>query len=147
MKRLASEQALRRHRPQGERWASALERGDPLADAVADRIAADPTAMGALHRALSGTPAGRSGGSLPPELDAIFTSVAKLPLGVDLDAIARGGRLFFRTGAAGGLALGAGCWTTSRGASLRQRASCLRSTARAASCPAARAGGSRCTCA
>ena len=108
MKRLASEQALRRHGPQGERWASALDRGDPLADAVADRIAADPTAMGALHRALSGTPEGRANGSFPPELNALFASVAKLPAGVHLDAIARGGRLFFRTGAAGGLALGAG---------------------------------------
>lgn len=108
MTRLASAKALRRHGPQGERWASALDRSDPLADAVAERIAADPATMGALHRALAGTPAGRSGGSLPPELDALFASVAKLPKGVDLDAVARGGRLFFRTGAAGGLALGAG---------------------------------------
>jgi hypothetical protein len=106
--RLASAQALRRHGPQGERWASALDRSDPLADAVAERIAADPATMGTLHRALSGTPAGRAGGSLPPELDALFASVTTLPPGVDHDAIARGGRLFFRTGAAGGLALGAG---------------------------------------
>ena len=98
------------------RWAAALEEGDPLADAVADRFAEEPSQLGHFHRMLAAGPGagggaggdGGGGGGAAPELHALFAATSVVPAGVDHAAIARGGRLFFRAGAAGGLALGAG---------------------------------------
>jgi hypothetical protein len=130
--------AADRFGPRVHRWAAALEEGDPLADAVAARFAADPAQLGHFHRMLAAHPGERGAptgatptptataaptgalpteaatptGALPteaaPELHALFAATSVVPPGTDHAAIARGGRLFFRTGAAGGLALGAG---------------------------------------
>ncbi len=108
---------LDRFGPRVHRWAAALEEGDPLADAVAHRLAEDPSQLGHFHRLLAAKPGDGAagggavvgaGGGAASELRDLVAAASVVPVGTDLAAIAPGGRLFFRAGAAGGLALGAG---------------------------------------
>ncbi|MEM9696742.1 MAG: oxygenase MpaB family protein, partial [Myxococcota bacterium] len=90
-----------------DRLFDALQRTDPLADAVVEDFAHLPRAEGwaAFDKAL------RQGidavASPPPSLVALFAAIDRVPAWVDWDRIARGGELLFRGGLPGGIVLGA----------------------------------------
>lgn len=77
-----------------------LFEGDPLADAVVEALQGS---YGPFERALAGgcTP------TTPPSVRALLDAHRRVPLWVDRERAARGGRLFFRTGLVGAVVLGA----------------------------------------
>ena len=85
--------------------AEALDRADPLADALLHRFRSDPAERGRLREALH-----RGIGAVPgasPELRALFAAIDVVPPWVDRARLARGARVFHRAGVLGGIALGA----------------------------------------
>ncbi len=99
------EAAVARYGELAQRWSDGLERGDRLADEVAADMADDPRVGRALRAALAD---GRAGPDAPASVQALIDEVSALPARVDPRQLARAGRAFFRTGAFGGIALGAG---------------------------------------
>lgn len=83
-----------------DRLAPALDRADPLADSAVLALPRDGAHR--LERYLKGERAGA-----PEALLALLDSVSEPPAWVDWDRIERAGRILFRSGAFGGIALGA----------------------------------------
>ncbi len=100
------EVARRKHGDLIDRLAPALHRTDPLADAVAEELAAMPMghAIARFDRALRGDAKDTS-----PAVRQLIESMSEVPAWVDWDRIERAGATLFRTGAAGGIVLGAKC--------------------------------------
>jgi hypothetical protein len=88
----------------------ALERSDEPADRAIEALASLP-ADGA-HRIISRALSGDDGGSdrglnvVPEPLRAMISDAAEVPLWVDFERVDRAGRIFFRAGLLGGIALG-----------------------------------------
>jgi hypothetical protein len=82
-----------------------LWEADPLADALAAELDAEPGGWDHLGRALSWGIEAVPEAS--PLMRALFSQLDHVPLWVDFDRIDRAGRLLFRTGALGGIVLGA----------------------------------------
>jgi hypothetical protein len=86
---------------------ASLLRVDPLADAVIEGFARQAPGEGwsqlarALAHGIDAVP------GAPPALRALFDELDRVPVWVDGDAMLRGGRLFLRSGAVGGVILGA----------------------------------------
>jgi hypothetical protein len=80
-----------------------LYRQDPPADEVVQAFAREPVGWAGLDRALREGPAPGD----PPELHRLVEQAADVPPWVDWTRIARAGRVFFRSGIAGGITLGA----------------------------------------
>lgn len=102
------EAAVARYGDLARRWSDGLERGDPLADEVAAEMAEDPRAGKALRAALAACQSGQCGPDAPGSVRALVADVSALSADVDARQLSRAGRAFFRTGAYGGIALGAG---------------------------------------
>ena len=99
------ERALARYGDLAVRWSAALERDDPLADAVAEAMSEHRQVGADLRAALD---RGRAPPHAAAEVQALIADVADLPAGTHVNQLARAGRYFFRTGPIGGAALGAG---------------------------------------
>lgn len=99
------EAARRRFGERLDRLLPWLWQVDPLADALAAELAKAPAGWGDLATALAGGIEAVDGPS--PALRALFAELEHVPLWVDFDRIDRAGRLLFRTGALGGIVLGA----------------------------------------
>ena len=100
-----AEWALARYGPLARRSFAALERVDPLADALVEHLAVSPEPFDldqAWRRFLAG---GEAAASLPSPVARLLASVAEPPDWVDWSAIERAPRLFQRAGALGGLVL------------------------------------------
>lgn len=82
----------------------ALYEMDPLADACAEAIA---RAREHAERWIADGCAGRTSPDAPPAVRAYFEAAGQIPSWVDWDRVDRAGRLFFRSGPAGGITLGA----------------------------------------
>jgi hypothetical protein len=91
-----------------DRLAPFLFRLDPLADAVIEEMEALPKGRGwaAFNDALRRPSAGDAT-DLPPAIRALFAEVERVPLWVDWSVLDRGGELLLRSGALGGIVLGA----------------------------------------
>jgi hypothetical protein len=95
------ERAARQYGDLARRFSAALDRDDPLADRVHAVFEADPGERGRFERALSGAPVA----DLSTASQDLLAAVEATPPWVDRARIERGGRLFFRAGVLGGLAL------------------------------------------
>lgn len=86
-----------------DRFATFLERGDPLADAAVAALStrAWPDRMAQIEAMLDGAP----DGTLPRELVALREATQVLPVWLDPERAARGGAVFMRAGLLGGLVL------------------------------------------
>ncbi len=90
-----------------DRLAPFLMRGDPLADDLVEAMEAMPRGRGwALFNEELAHP-GSCKGEMPEAMRAFFAQVDRVPLWVDWTAIERGGELLMRSGALGGIVLGA----------------------------------------
>jgi hypothetical protein len=90
-----------------DRLAPFLLRGDPLADDLVETMESMPAGRG---WALFNEELARSRsckGEMPEAMRAFFAQVDRVPLWVDWTAIERGGELLMRSGAIGGIVLGA----------------------------------------
>lgn len=82
-----------------------LLRDDPIADAVAVLLRGQPSSSKILYRVLE---EGRTENeTLPPAIDRLIADIEQVPEWVDWEVVNRAGALFFRTGLAGGIVLGA----------------------------------------
>ncbi len=98
-------EAVSRHGDAVDRVLSASWRDDPLADDVVSCLKAQPPLRATFYRALE---KGRDAvADLPPELERFFDHLDDVPDWVDWARVDRAGDLFFRTGIAGGIVLGA----------------------------------------
>jgi hypothetical protein len=97
------EEARRRFGGFVDRLAPALLRADPLADRAVEALA--PLGGAAAHEALS--QALRGDTDVPREVSDLLDAASELPVWTDERRLARAGRLLFRTGIPGGIALGA----------------------------------------
>ena len=90
-----------------DRLAPFLLRGDPLADDLVESMESMPRGRGwALFNEELARP-GSCKGEMPEAMRAFFAHVDRVPLWVDWTAIERGGELLMRSGAIGGIVLGA----------------------------------------
>ncbi len=89
-----------------DRLAPFLTRVDPLADAVAEAIAALPPGRGFQMFSKAASHGIASMKEAPEAFRALFTEVERVPVWVDWPTIDRGGETLFRAGPLGGLVLG-----------------------------------------
>lgn len=99
------EAARRRHGGLADRVLGALWRVDPVADDVVTLLSAQPELRAVFEEVLTRGRAPYE--ALPEALDRFFGHLEQVPAWVDWSRIDRAGDLFFRTGLAGGIVLGA----------------------------------------
>lgn len=103
------EAARARFGEQADRIAAYFSEGDELADAAALSLRELPRGRALLARALQHGIASLQGADAPPPaLSLLFEQLEHVPFWVDRARCERGGRVFLRCGAFGGIALGFG---------------------------------------